>query len=100
MSNFVHWLYPGQILSDDPASPATDPVRTENAIHMLTAVLGFSNRKMFKISTINPQTPVARKIVDEVVFRRFQGEGVEFFKSGLTDPPLRFLMRIFWKLPI
>ena len=53
VSNFVHWLYPGQILSDDPASPATDPVRTENAIHMLTAVLGFSNRKMFEIFTIN-----------------------------------------------
>ena len=27
----------------------------------------------------NPQASVARKIADEVVFRRFQGEGVEFF---------------------
>ena len=27
---------------------------------------------------INPQAPVAQKIVDEVVFRRFQGEGVDF----------------------
>ena len=27
----------------------------------------------------NPQAPVAHKIVYEVVFRRFQGEGVEFF---------------------
>ena len=26
----------------------------------------------------NPQAPVAQKIADEVVFRRFQGEGVEF----------------------
>ena len=48
----------------------------------------------------NPQAPVAQKIADEVVFRRFQGEGVEFFfKLDLTDP-LRFLMRIFWKIPI
>ena len=28
----------------------------------------------------NPHTPVAEKIADEVVFRRLQGEGVEFFK--------------------
>ena len=50
--------------------------------------------------SVNPQAPVAQKTADEVVFRHFQGEGVEFFfKSDLTDP-LRFLMRIFWKLPI
>ena len=29
--------------------------------------------------SINPQAPVAQKIADEVVFRHFQGEGVEFF---------------------
>ena len=28
---------------------------------------------------VNPQAPVAQKIANEVVFRRFQGEGVEFF---------------------
>ena len=50
-------------------------------------------------SKINPQAPVAQKSADEVVFRHLQGEGVEFFKSDITDP-LRFLMRIFWKLPI
>ena len=27
---------------------------------------------------LNPQVPVAQKIADEFVFRRFQGEGVEF----------------------
>ena len=32
-----------------------------------------------KINFINPHTPVSQKIADEVVFRRFQGEGVEFF---------------------
>ena len=39
---------------------------------------------------LNPQAPVAQKIADELVFRHFQGEGVEFFfKLDLTDP-LRF----------
>ena len=28
---------------------------------------------------LNPQAPVAQKNAVEVVFRRFQGEGVEFF---------------------
>ena len=37
---------------------------------------------------LNPQAPVAQKIADEVVFRHFQGDGVEFFfKSDVTDPP-------------
>ena len=27
----------------------------------------------------NPKAPVAQKVADEVVFRRFQDEGVEFF---------------------
>ena len=31
---------------------------------------------------LNPQAPVAQKIADGVVFRRFQGEGVEFFLIG------------------
>ena len=44
-----------------------------------------------KLGIFNPQAPVAQKIADEVVFRRFQGEGVEFFfKSDLTDPPQIF----------
>ena len=30
-------------------------------------------------SFFNPQTPVAQKNADEVVFRHFRGEGVEFF---------------------
>ena len=35
---------------------------------------------------LNPHMPVAQKVADEVVFRRFQGEEVEFFlKSDLTD---------------
>ena len=37
------------------------------------------NRKFHKEPLINPRAPVAQKVVDEVVFRRVQGEGVEFF---------------------
>ena len=41
----------------------------------------------FQIFIVNPQALVAQKIADLVIFRRFQGEGVEFFfKSDLTDP--------------
>ena len=29
--------------------------------------------------SVNPQAPVAQEIADEVGFRRFQGEKVEFF---------------------
>ena len=46
---------------------------------------------------INPQAPVVQKIANEVVFRRFKGEGVEFFKIGHHWPSLRILMRTFWK---
>ena len=38
----------------------------------------------------NPHTAVLQKVADEVVFRRFHGEGVEFFKSDLIDPPQIF----------
>ena len=31
---------------------------------------------------VNPQALIAQKTADEVVFRRFQGNGVEFFKIG------------------
>ena len=32
-----------------------------------------------ELTSVNPHTPVAQKVADEVVFGRFQGEGVEFF---------------------
>ena len=39
----------------------------------------------------NPQAPVAQKVADELVFRSFQGEGVEFFnRTSLT--PLRVII--------
>ena len=44
---------------------------------------------------IKAQAPVAQKVADEVGFRRFQGEEVEFFfKSDLTDPPQTFDARL------
>ena len=60
--------------------------------HFGTAVTVFSPflEKAFEFSYFaNPQAPVAQKIADEVIFRRFQGEGV-FFKSDLTDTPQIF----------
>ena len=46
--------------------------------------LGISNNVFSKSgrNRLNPQAPVAQKTADEVVFRRVQGEGVEFFKIG------------------
>ena len=40
------------------------------------------NKGKFESFFLNPQAPVAQKIADEVVFRRFKGEGVEFFLIG------------------
>ena len=39
---------------------------------------------------VNPQAPVAQKVANEVVFRRFQGEGVDFFVIGPHWPPQIF----------
>ena len=38
---------------------------------------------------LNPHTPVAQKVADEVVFRRFQGEKVEFFFNFLRSGRVR-----------
>ena len=44
-------------------------------------VIYFFSQKLpiFVNFNVDPQAPVAQKIADEVVFRHFQGEGVEFF---------------------
>ena len=69
---------------------------------ILRKKLNFMNELSFlfiNYTLFNPRAPVAQKVADEVVFRRFRGEGVEFFyRTSLT--PIRFLMRIFWKIPI
>ena len=43
----------------------------------MRALIGLNN---------NPHTPISQKIADDEVFRHFPGEGVDFFKSDLTDP--------------
>ena len=45
-----------------------------------TALKIRQNKKQKKL--INPQASVAQKVADEVVFRRFQGEEVDFFLIG------------------
>ena len=73
-------------LEGNPSTPVE-----YDSVTIYQSDLGLKFRKVIKyISVINPQAPVAQIIADEVVFRRFQGEGVQFLKSDL-----RFLMRIF-----
>ena len=43
-----------------------------------------------KISTLTLTRPLRRTLPMRWFFRRFQGEGVDFFKSDLTDPPQIF----------
>ena len=48
----------------------------------LNIVFYVTSEKQIIMASLNPHTPVAQKVADEVVLRRFQGEGVEFFKFG------------------
>ena len=41
--------------------------------------LSSDSKFLATIHPLNPHTPVAQKSADEVVFRHFRGEGVEFF---------------------
>ena len=45
----------------------------------------------------NPYTPVAQKLADEIVFRRSQDEGVEFFLIGPHEPFSDFCRASFGK---
>jgi len=47
-------------------------------------------KKKLRLSDVNPQAPVAQKIANEVVFRRFEGEGVEFFLNRTSLTPSDF----------
>ena len=40
---------------------------------------GSGNPMKIEKKLLNPHAPVAQKVAEEVVFRRFQGEGIEFF---------------------
>ena len=73
--------------------------RLEKKIRFVGVSFRLRSVSKSEISYFNPQAPAAQKIAYQVVFRHYQGEGVEFFKADLTDP-FRFVMRIFWKLPI
>ena len=47
---------------------------------LVKAASSISNSDSVEVKLVfNPQAPVTQKTADEVVFRRFQGEGVEFF---------------------
>ena len=56
---------------------------------------------MSHICRLTLRHPLRKKNANEGVIRHNQGEAVEFFlnRTSLT-PPLSFLMRIFWKIPI
>ena len=49
---------------------------TRKAIHSVFSHLVDLDKSNYNL---NPQAPVAQKIADEMVFRRFQGEEFEFF---------------------
>ena len=39
----------------------------------------FDSKRALQNKSVSPQASVAQTIADEMVFRRFRGEGVEFF---------------------
>ena len=51
------------------------------------------------ICSLTLRRPLRKNIAEEVVFDVSKVKESIFFKSDLTDP-LRFLMRIFWNIPI
>ena len=55
------------------------------------------HNKSVTTSWLNPQAPVTQKTVDEVIFRRFQGEGVEFFFNRTSLTPSDFWCASFGK---
>ena len=59
----------------------------------------FLNGKWQAGGRFNTHTPVAQKVADEVVFRRFQSEEVEFFlnRTSLTPPSSDFCCASFGK---
>ena len=60
-------------------------------LHVLKIFLFLHNFRQgvisLKESELDPHTLVMQKVADEVVFRCFQGEGVEFFLIGPHWPP-------------
>ena len=72
-------------------------LKSENTIRQSSAISNVVPRAQFTNCTspatrvrVNPHTPVMQKVADEVVFRRFQGEGVEFFLNRTSLTPSDF----------
>ena len=53
--------------------------RRKSRFHFEIKVNPYELLDVIEMLFFNPHTPIAQKIADEVVFRCFQGEGVEFF---------------------
>ena len=63
--------------------------KKKSKLDVISVIFLTRHRELLKLSyNVNPRMPVVQKVADEVVFRRFQGEGVGFF--NLTDPPSDF----------
>ena len=50
-------------------------------VFIIESALFFKSKtfKLFSGVSFNPHSPIAQKVADEMVFRRFQGEEVDFF---------------------
>ena len=74
-----------------------DPEEHYNFASFDQAVYGIINTPGMWFFKINPKAPVAQKIADEVVFRRFQGEGVKFFLNRTSKTTSYFWCASFRK---
>ena len=63
----------------DAAKPLNINMALYGTSIMINLALPTKVSNIFTVKNLNPHTPVAQKVSDEVVIRRFQGEGVEFF---------------------
>ena len=53
-----------------------------------------NNRKLLKFTRYNPHTSVTLKVADKVVFRRFQGKGLEFFFNRTSLTPSQIFVAL------
>ena len=67
----------------------------DSPLLLILSIQGFKLIIIWK--PLNPQAPVAQKITDKVVFRRFQGEGIEFFLNRTSLTPSDFWCASFGK---
>ena len=67
-------------------TPPPQKVQSDTYVHLFIICITpifqiptYRFRNPILVKVVNLQAPVAQKIAQEVVFRRFRGEGVEFF---------------------